>query len=322
MRAPFQALSALLLACMASTVASTCPSTNQSVPEGLEELASLVEGQGIRHPQEFLNCLRILQAARIDEDVASIIAINDLVKQGKAEEALDELGKDYSKVPGVAEAVENGKKQLEELDQSQAKGKFHATVSNGSRPTTTPSPGVDPSPSPSQSGASAGATSGDSDGNQCVDLEWLISSGFSQRDLVHSSGILADVLCVSHLPHLPCGTPHHALAVDGHSITSYRELCKVSACRKTRLFVNTVWAHHHQSRSGVLLQDGIRLYMHDTRYPFVVQMLLHAGLAIGRDLQDYFRSGRLGYSIAQCIPYVSLSGLLRRCHGLGDGDYF
>jgi hypothetical protein len=114
-------------------------------------------------------------------------------------------------------------------------------------------------------------------GAGCVDENWLETNGFESHELVHNGGILKEVLCPGH--PLPCGTEHHAISVDGKEI-SYGEHCSVDGvqCSRAVMRVNTVWATHAASRNGVDVDLTMKVFMHDVRYPFFAQYVLHSAM--------------------------------------------
>lgn len=121
-------------------------------------------------------------------------------------------------------------------------------------------------------------------GSGCVDAEWLHAKGYRQREMVHASAITKQVLCPIGMT-IPCGTPDHAVKVF-EQVMSYRDLCTKNGieCASRVLPVNSLWTHHRDAISGIPIGEGTTLYMHDVRFPFALQYILHTFMSSSRAL--------------------------------------
>lgn len=142
-------------------------------------------------------------------------------------------------------------------------------------------------------GGSANQAAETDDGSTCVDHQWLVAQGFGAHEMVHAAPVLAPVLCPVG-SRLPCGTAHHALRI-GNQDTSYGEYCATRKveCTRERIFVNSLFAFHPVSRSGIDLTANtlsVRLYMHDVRYPFGAQVALHMAISASHNAMHTVRS--------------------------------
>eukprot|EP00173_Palmaria_palmata_P000475 Plantae.Rhodophyta-Palmaria_palmata.ctg12186.p1 GENE.Plantae.Rhodophyta-Palmaria_palmata.ctg12186~~Plantae.Rhodophyta-Palmaria_palmata.ctg12186.p1 ORF type:complete len:350 (+),score=68.12 Plantae.Rhodophyta-Palmaria_palmata.ctg12186:110-1051(+) len=108
----------------------------------------------------------------------------------------------------------------------------------------------------------------------CVDIAWLRARGFGPRDMVHGGGVLRRALCPGG--GLPCGTEFHALQVDG-KVVGYGKYCEEQACVERVVEVDTLWADYVESRRGIEV-NGVKVYMHDVRYPYSAQWALHVAM--------------------------------------------
>jgi hypothetical protein len=110
--------------------------------------------------------------------------------------------------------------------------------------------------------------------SSCVDHKWLVKMGYGPHELVHASGIATDVLCPGQ--SLPCGTEHHALTVAAVA-TSYGEYCSRPdvECARSVMLVNSLWTTHADAKAGIKVGPDAVVFMHDVRYPFAAQYVLH-----------------------------------------------
>lgn len=127
----------------------------------------------------------------------------------------------------------------------------------------------------------------ESGGSGCVSHQWLVNRGYTTAHLVHPSPPFKSVLCpTDDALELPCGTEHHAVSISS-TMMSYGELCSTTNCRRSVERVNSLWAFHQDSRTGISVTSDskVQLYMHDTRYPKSLQMYLHFTLSAARKLR-------------------------------------
>jgi hypothetical protein len=133
----------------------------------------------------------------------------------------------------------------------------------------------------------------ESGGSGCVSHDWLMNMGYAPTDLVHRVPPVKRVFCPdTEVLGLPCGTEHHAVSVGG-KMKSYGELCLEVKCSRSMQPVNTLWAFHDDSRNGICIPfvSGVRLFMHDSRYPQTLQVYMHRLMSAALSLRHNFEPG-------------------------------
>ncbi|KAA8498571.1 Cell surface glycoprotein 1 [Porphyridium purpureum] len=113
-----------------------------------------------------------------------------------------------------------------------------------STPTSSPSPSPSPVPTPSPTPI-------------CVDAEWIEARGLLK---VHSSDGVGELLCISGLDDLPCGTPDHVLELNdvmlGTHLRTYADVCSERVCTTKIGRYNGV---RHSDASRMPSQGGYRV---------------------------------------------------------------
>ncbi|KAA8495906.1 hypothetical protein FVE85_2061 [Porphyridium purpureum] len=124
--------------------------------------------------------------------------------------------------------------------------------------TTTPSPTPSPSPSPTNSPDPVPTPT-----PVCIDAEWIEARGLEK---VHASDGMGDLLCITGLPELPCGTPGHVLEVSIETDalmrtgnTALRTFAEVCSERDCSLKVGRFNGVLHSDADRLPIQDGLRL---------------------------------------------------------------
>lgn len=148
-----------------------------------------------------------------------------------------------------------------------------------------------------------GETSSNSNG--CVEHDWLVSSGYDvHTEMVHEQPVDALVHCLRDYPSLPCGTEHHAVAVDDSAVTSYGQYCASNqgACYTRYAKVNSLWSFHSVAKHGIRTDDNAVLFMHDVRYPVFAQRALHRAMAAARWVQ----ASAVGAALQSTLEKTSL----------------
>lgn len=137
-------------------------------------------------------------------------------------------------------------------------------------------------------------------GAVCVDAEYLSDTPPSR--LVHTSPILADVLCPSSST-LPCATDSHGVFINSRLI-SYATLCKRPGvhCTRSRMLVNSVLLNEWIPETHDLNITQVRLSMYDVRHPVGMQHLLHSIISMRRRLQDVFCIDTIGNRVLGSLP--------------------
>lgn len=143
-------------------------------------------------------------------------------------------------------------------------------------------------PAPAEN-ETATAEPGDDGGKSCVDQSWLYRQGYMQHEMVHRHAVQSAVFCPTSIL-LPCGTAHHAVEFGGR-LKSYAGLCSSGkvACHKKLMRVNSLWTHHRDAVSGIAVENGITLFMHDVRFPLKAQHVIHVVMSFFRRLGTLLR---------------------------------